>query len=88
MFMTQKQFLPITKKEIESRGWDQVDVILISGDAYIDHPSFGVAVIGRILEKQGLKVAILPQPNWRDDLRDLGNRDFFLESQLGIWILW
>lgn len=68
--MTQKQFLPITKKEIESRGWDQVDVILITGDAYIDHPSFGVAVIGRILEKQGLRVAILPQPNWRDDLRD------------------
>ena len=68
--MTQKQFLPITKKEIESRGWDQVDVILITGDAYIDHPSFGVSVIGRILEKEGLKVAILPQPNWRDDLRD------------------
>lgn len=66
----QKQFLPISKKEIESREWDQVDVILITGDAYIDHPSFGVAVMARILEKQGLKVAILPQPNWRDDLRD------------------
>ena len=63
-------FLPTTKKELELRGWDDVDVVLFSGDAYIDHPSFGPAVIGRILEAQGLKVAIVPQPNWRDDLRD------------------
>jgi len=63
-------FLPTTKKELELRGWDEVDVVLFSGDAYIDHPSFGSAVIGRILEAQGLKVAIVPQPNWRDDLRD------------------
>jgi len=63
-------FLPTTKKELELRGWDQVDVVLFSGDAYIDHPSFGAAVIGRILEAQGLQVAIVPQPNWRDDLRD------------------
>jgi len=63
-------WLPTTKKEIELRGWDQPDVILFSGDAYIDHPSFGAAVIGRILESEGLKVAIVPQPNWRDDLRD------------------
>lgn len=52
------------------RGWDELDVILFSGDAYVDHPSFGAAVIGRMLEAQGLKVAIIPQPNWRDDLRD------------------
>lgn len=52
------------------RGWDELDVILFSGDAYVDHPSFGAAVIGRILESQGLKVALIPQPNWRDDLRD------------------
>ena len=65
-----KHFLPITKKELDYLGWDYVDVILISGDAYVDHPSFGTAVIGRILEKQGLRVAILPQPNWQDDLRD------------------
>lgn len=52
------------------RGWDELDVILFSGDAYVDHPSFGAAVIGRMLEAQGLKVAIVPQPNWRDDLRD------------------
>lgn len=55
---------------MELRGWDEADVILFSGDAYIDHPSFGAAVIGRILEAEGLRVAIVPQPNWRDDLRD------------------
>ena len=63
-------WLPTTKKEMELRGWDELDVILFSGDAYVDHPSFGAAVIGRLLEAQGLKVAIVPQPNWRDDFRD------------------
>lgn len=63
-------WLPTTKKEVELRGWDNLDVILFSGDAYVDHPSFGPAVIGRLLEAQGLRVAIVPQPNWRDDLRD------------------
>ncbi len=63
-------WLPTTKKEVELRGWDTLDVILFSADAYVDHPSFGAAVIGRILEAEGLKVAIIPQPNWRDDLRD------------------
>ena len=63
-------WLPTTKKEMELRGWNELDVILFSGDAYVDHPSFGAAVIGRLLEAQGLKVAIIPQPNWRDDLRD------------------
>ncbi len=63
-------WLPTTKKEVEMRGWKELDVILFSGDAYVDHPSFGPAVIGRLLEAQGLKVAIVPQPNWRDDLRD------------------
>lgn len=63
-------WLPTTKKEVELRGWEESDVILFSGDAYVDHPSFGPAVIGRLLEAQGLKVAIVPQPNWRDDLRD------------------
>lgn len=64
------KWLPISQKEVKDRGWEQLDIILISGDAYIDHPSFGAAVIGRILEREGYKVAILPQPNWRDDLRD------------------
>lgn len=63
-------WLPTTKKELELRQWDEVDVVLFSGDAYVDHPSFGAAVIGRILEAEGLKIAIVPQPNWRDDLRD------------------
>ncbi len=67
---TDPRFLPTSKKEIEIRGWDYVDVVLFSGDAYIDHPSFGTAVIGRTLEAEGLRVAIVPQPNWRDDLRD------------------
>ena len=64
------QWLPTTKKECERLGWDQLDVILFSGDAYVDHPSFGSAVIGRVLEAHGYKVAIVPQPNWQDDLRD------------------
>ena len=63
-------WLPTTKKEVELRGWNELDIILFSGDAYVDHPSFGAAVIGRILEAEGYKVAIVPQPNWRDDLRD------------------
>lgn len=63
-------WLPTTKKEVDLRGWEELDVILFSGDAYVDHPSFGAAVIGRILESEGLRVAIVPQPNWRDDLRD------------------
>lgn len=63
-------FLPTSKEEIEALGWNQPDVILFSGDAYVDHPSFGAAVIGRTLQAAGYKVAIVPQPNWRDDLRD------------------
>ncbi len=63
-------WLPISREELIKRGWDEVDVIIVSGDAYVDHPSFGPAVIGRIIESKGFRVAILPQPNWRDDLRD------------------
>ena len=63
-------FLPTTKKELEIRGWDEVDVVLFSGDAYVDHPSFGAAVIGRVIESEGWRVAIVPQPDWRGDHRD------------------
>lgn len=74
MYVEQKrhisEWLPITKKELEHRGWEELDVVLISGDAYVDHPAFGTAVIGRILESMGLRIGIIPQPNWRDDLRD------------------
>ena len=63
-------WLPTTKREVEMRGWQEVDIIIFAGDAYVDHPSFGCAVIGRVLEAEGYKVAIVPQPGWKDDLRD------------------
>ena len=63
-------FLPTTKKECELRGWDELDVILFSGDAYVEHPSFGSAILGRILEANGYRVAIVPQPDWHGDFRD------------------
>lgn len=63
-------FLPTSVKEMKALGWDSVDVVLFTGDAYVDHPSFGAAVIGRVLQSAGYKVAIVPQPNWQDDLRD------------------
>ncbi|MBP6176364.1 MAG: YgiQ family radical SAM protein, partial [Fermentimonas sp.] len=80
-------WLPTTKKEMNLRGWEEADVILFSGDAYIDHPSFGTAVIGRLLEKEGLKVAVVPQPNWRDDLRDFrkfGKPNLFFAVTAGV----
>ena len=61
---------PTSVKEVQALGWDYIDIILVSGDAFIDHPSFGTAVIGRWLQKWGYRVAVVPQPNWRDDLRD------------------
>ena len=63
-------WLPLTKQEVEKRGWDEVDIVLVSGDAYVDHPAFGTAVIGRIMESEGFRVAVIAQPNWKDDLRD------------------
>ena len=63
-------WLPTNRKEAELRGWDELDVVLFCADAYVDHPSFGAAVIGRILEDEGLKVAIVPQPDWHGDYRD------------------
>jgi uncharacterized radical SAM protein YgiQ len=62
--------LPTSRKELDRLGYGNVDIILFSGDAYVDHPSFGAAVIGRVLEAGGYRVAVVPQPNWRDDLRD------------------
>ena len=60
-------FLPINRKEMEARGWEQPDFVYISGDAYVDHSSFGTAIISRVLESQGFKVAILPQPDWKQE---------------------
>ena len=80
-------FLPTTKKEVEQRGWQQLDVILFSGDAYVDHPAFGVAVIGRLLESLGLRVAIVPQPDWHGDYRDfrkLGRPRYFFAIAPGV----
>lgn len=85
--MYDKRFLPICEDDLKALGWDYVDVILISADAYVDHPSFGHAVISRLLEHEGLSVAILPQPNWRDDLRDfkkLGKPRMFFAISSGM----
>lgn len=68
--LTPQMWLPTSVKEMKALGWDGVDVVLFSGDAYIDHPAFGAAVIGRTLQAAGYRVAIVPQPNWQDDLRD------------------
>ncbi len=79
-------WLPTTQKEAFRRGWDEFDVILFTGDAYVDHPAFGAAVIGRVLEKEGLRVALVPQPNWRDDLRDfkkMGKPKYFFGVTAG-----
>ncbi|MBE3086471.1 MAG: YgiQ family radical SAM protein [Bacteroidetes bacterium] len=79
-------WLPTGRKEMELREWDEVDVIIFSGDAYVDHPSFGPAVIGRVIEDEGFRVAIVPQPNWKDDLRDfrkLGRPKYFFGVSAG-----
>ena len=60
-----QEFLPVTKKEMIERGWKQVDFVYVTGDAYVDHPSFGVAIISRLLESRGYKIGIIPQPDWR-----------------------
>ncbi len=77
-------FLPISKAEVESLGWDSVDIVLVTGDAYVDHPSFGTAIISRVLEAEGYRVAILAQPNWKntDDFRRFGKPrlGFFVNS--------
>ena len=80
------QWLPTSAKEVKQLGWNELDVILFTGDAYVDHPSFGVAVIGRVLEAEGLRVAIIPQPNWKDDLRDfkkMGKPNLFFALTAG-----
>ena len=84
-------WLPTTKKEVELRGWDELDVILFSGDAYVDHPSFGAAVIGRILEAEGLRVAIIPQPTGATTCATSKNWDVPVCSSASVpavWIRW
>jgi uncharacterized radical SAM protein YgiQ len=80
------KWLPTTGKEFDLLGWDKVDVILFSGDAYVDHPSFGPAVIARVIENEGFRIAVVPQPNWQDDLRDfrkLGRPKYFFGVTAG-----
>jgi uncharacterized radical SAM protein YgiQ len=80
------KFLPTSKKEMDALGWEEADVILFTGDAYVDHPSFGAAVIGRVIEDEGFRVAVVPQPNWKDDLRDfrkLGKPKYFFGVTAG-----
>jgi uncharacterized radical SAM protein YgiQ len=80
------KWLPTTGKEVDLLGWDKVDVILFSGDAYVDHPSFGPAVIARVIENEGFRIAVVPQPNWQDDLRDfrkLGRPKYFFGVTAG-----
>lgn len=86
VYRNSSEWLPTSAKEVEALGWDYIDVIIFSGDAYVDHPSFGAAVIGRTLQAHGLRVAIVPQPNWRDDLRDfkkLGSPRLFFGVSAG-----
>ena len=85
--MYDPRFLPICTEDLDELGWDYVDVIIISADAYVDHPCFGHAVVGRLFQHEGLRVAILPQPNWRDDLRDfkkLGRPRMFFAISSGM----
>ncbi len=84
--LDKERWLPTSKKEVDHLGWTDIDVILFTGDAYVDHPSFGAAVIGRVLEHEGLRVALVPQPNWKDDLRDfkkLGKPNLFFAVTAG-----
>ena len=78
-------FLPTSKQEMKQRGWDSLDIILVSGDAYVDHPSYGTSVIGRVLEKAGYRVGIIAQPDWKntDDFKKLGKPRFFFGITAG-----
>ena len=75
-------FLPITVEEVEERGWDEIDFVFVTGDSYVDHPSFGVSIISRVLEAKGYRVAILSQPNWKDER----NFNPFGKPKLGFFV--
>ena len=80
-----KKFLPISKSDLKQRGWKDLDVIIITGDAYVDHPSYGAAVIGRVLEKDGFRVGIISQPDWKDtrDFKKFGKPKLFFGVTAG-----
>ena len=77
--------LPMSRVEMDKLGWDSCDIIIVTGDAYVDHPSFGMAVIGRVLEAQGFRVGIIAQPDWRsaDDFKALGKPNLFFGVTAG-----
>ncbi|MDF9883401.1 hypothetical protein OKW12_004569 [Pseudomonas silensiensis] len=82
-------FLPMSREEMDQLGWDSCDIIIVTGDAYVDHPSFGMAIIGRLLESQGFRVGIIAQPNWqsKDDFMKLGEPNLFFGVAAGAtWI--
>ncbi|MHB8820757.1 MAG: YgiQ family radical SAM protein, partial [Pseudomonadaceae bacterium] len=78
-------FLPMSREEMDQLGWDSCDVIIVTGDAYVDHPSFGMAIIGRLLEAQGFRVGIISQPDWhsKDDFMKLGEPNLFFGIAAG-----
>jgi hypothetical protein len=78
-------FLPMSREEMDQLGWDSCDIIIVTGDAYVDHPSFGMAIIGRLLEAQGFRVGIIAQPNWqsKDDFMKLGEPNLFFGVAAG-----
>src|SRR6187397_1248391 len=78
-------FLPMSRAEMDALGWDSCDIILVTGDAYVDHPSFGMAIIGRLLEAQGFRVGIIAQPDWNstDDFKRVGTPNFFFGITAG-----
>ena len=83
--LTPAPFLPMSREEMDALGWDQCDVILVTGDAYVDHPSFGMAIVGRVLESQGFRVGIIAQPDWRStaDFERLGAPKLFFGITAG-----
>ncbi|AKN28666.1 hypothetical protein AB691_3811 [Stutzerimonas stutzeri] len=78
-------FLPMSREEMDQLGWDSCDIIIVTGDAYVDHPSFGMAIIGRLLEAQGFRVGIISQPDWqsKDDFMKLGEPNLFFGVAAG-----
>src|SRR5690242_10697455 len=80
-----RRFLPMTREEMKWKGWEELDVLLISGDAYVDHPTFGIPCLGRWLEKMGLRVGIIAQPKWQDleDFKRLGQPRLFVGVSSG-----
>ena len=83
-------FLPISKEDLIERGIEQLDFVYVCGDAYVDHPSFGHAIISRVLESHGYTVGIIAQPDWKDEkaLQSLGSRDLAFYAAVAIWTLW